>query len=134
MTKRMLNETLGTMEYDGLIYDGRHPADVKTVKIRAGQGELVRGTVLALSGGTGGDGAMVILGTEAGEDETLTPNCILAEPVDTGNQSGDALIGIAYRSGHFSRNKLVVKENYTFNAADEEELRKGGIYLSNAVI
>lgn len=134
MTKRMLNETLGTMEYDGLIYDGRHPVDVKTVKIRAGQGELARGTVLALSGGTGGDGAMVILGTEAGEDETLTPNCILAEPVDTGNEPGDALIGIAYRSGHFSRNKLVVKENYTFSAADEEELRKGGIYLSNAVI
>lgn len=134
MSKRMLNETLGTLEYDGLIYDGRHPVDVKTVKIRAGQGELARGTVLALSTGTGGDNAMVILGTGAGQNETLTPNCILAEPVDTGNVSGDALIGIAYRSGHFSRNKLVVKENYTFSAADEEELRKGGIYLSNAVI
>lgn len=134
MSKRMLNETLGTLEYDGLIYDGRHPVDVKTVKIRAGQGELARGTVLALSTGTSGDNAMVILGTTAGGNETLTPDCILAEPVDTGDQAGDALIGVAYRSGHFSRNKLVVKENYTFNAADEEELRKGGIYLSNAVI
>lgn len=134
MTKRMLNETLGTMEYDGLIYDGRHPVDVKTVKIRAGQGELARGTVLALSTGTGGDNAMVILGTTAGQNETLTPNCILAEPVDTGDEAGDALIGVAYRSGHFNRNKLIVKENYTFSAADEEELRKGGIYLSDAVI
>ena len=132
MSKRMLNETLGTLEYDGLIYDGRHPVDVKTVKIRAGQGELVRGTVLALS--TGGDGAMVILGTTAGGNETLTPDCILAEPVDTGGEAGDPVIGVAYRSGHFTRQKLIVKESYTLSASDEAELRKGGIYLSNAVI
>ncbi len=134
MSKRMLNETLGTLEYDGLIYDGRHPVDVKTVKIRAGQGELARGTVLALSSGAGGDNAMVILGTTAGENETLTPDCILAEPVDTGGEAGDPVIGVAYRSGHFTRQKLIVKESYTLSASDEAELRKGGIYLSDAVI
>lgn len=131
---KTLNETIGTLEYDSLIFDGKHPIDVKTVKIRAGQGTLLRGTVLALSEGTGGDGAMAILGTAAGTDETLTANCILADDIDTGAETGEAVVGTAYRSGHFTRQKLIVKDGYTLTAKDEEALRNGGIYLSGAVI
>lgn len=133
MTK-MLNETIGTLEYDGLIYDGRHPVDVKTVKIRAGQGVLARGTALALSGGTGGDDAMVALGTAAEADETLTADCILADEVDTGAEAGTAVVGVAYRTGHFTRQNIIVKNEYTLTAKDEAELRTGGIFLSDAVI
>ena len=41
--------------------------------------------------------------------------------------------GIAYRTGHFNRNALIVKEGYTMTKADEEELRKGGILLDDAI-
>lgn len=40
-----------------------------------------RGTVLALSAGTAGDGLRVILGTAAKSNETLTANCVLADDV-----------------------------------------------------
>ena len=40
---------------------------------------------------------------------------------------------LAYRTGHFARNKLIVKNGYTMTATDEEELRKGGILLSDAI-
>ncbi len=129
-----LNETIGTMEYDGLIYDGKHPVDVKTVQVRAGQGVLERGTVLAISEGTGGDDAMAILGTTAIADETLTADCVLADPVDTGDAIGTAVVGVAYRSGHLTRQKLIVKDAYTMTAKDEAVLRNGGIFLSNAVL
>ena len=43
-----------------------------------------RGTVLALSAGTAGDGKLVILGSTATTNETLTANCILAEDVEVG--------------------------------------------------
>ena len=40
---------------------------------------------------------------------------------------------LAYRTGHFARNKLIVKDSYTLKATDEEELRKAGILLSDAI-
>lgn len=132
MTK-LLNETIGTMNYDGLIYDSKHPIDVFGVKLRAGQGDMTRGTVLALSTGTAGDSAMVILGTTAKVDETLMANCILADDASTGAEAGTAVVALAYRSGHFNRQALTVKVGYTLNLGDEEALRKGGIYLGSSI-
>ena len=40
---------------------------------------------------------------------------------------------LAYRTGHFARNKLAVASGYTLKATDEEELRKAGILLSDAI-
>ena len=40
---------------------------------------------------------------------------------------------LAYRTGHFARNKLAVASGYTLKATDEEELRKVGILLSDAI-
>ncbi len=61
-----------------------------SVLLRAGQGLLARGTALALSAGKDGTGEMVVpLVTSTRTDpdndveETLTANCVLAEPVDT---------------------------------------------------
>lgn len=87
--------------------------------------------MLALSAGTAGDGKLVILGPTATTNETLTANCILAEDVEVGT-TADVTV-LAYRTGHFARNKLAVASGYTLKATDEEELRKAGILLSDAI-
>ena len=127
MSKR-LDENLGSVGYDGLIVANEPVADVFTVTIRkeaTAAATYKRGTVLALSAGTADDGKLVIL------DSTATANCILAEDVEVGiTADGTAL---AYRTGHFARNKLAVASGYTLKATDEEELRKAGILLSDAI-
>ena len=127
--KTKANEKIGEEVFENLFNQNFPPADPFAIQLRAGQGELLRGTVLALSSGED----MVILGTEADTEETLTANCVLAESIDTGSATGTAVTGLAYRTGHFNGNKLIVKESYTITAADKEALRKGGILLSDAV-
>lgn len=129
MSKR-LDENLGSVGYDGLIVANEPVADVFTVTIRneaTAAATYKRGTVLALSAGTAGDGKLVILGSTA----NLTANCILAEDVEVGT-TADVTV-LAYRTGHFARNKLAVARGYTLKATDEEELRKAGILLSDAI-
>lgn len=132
MSKR-LDENLGSVGYDGLIVANEPVADVLTVTIRkeATAATYKRGTVLALPAGTTGDGKLVILGSTATTNETLTANCILAEDVEVGT-TADVTV-LAYRTGHFARNKLAVASGYTLKATDEEELRKAGILLSDAI-
>lgn len=130
MSKR-LDENLGSVGYDGLIVANEPVADVFTVTIRkeaTAAATYKRGTVLALSAGTG---KLVILGPTATTNETLTANCILAEDVEVGT-TADVTV-LAYRTGHFARNKLAVARGYTLKATDEEELRKAGILLSDAI-
>lgn len=130
MSKR-LDENLGSVGYDGLIVANEPVADVFTVTIRkeaTAAATYKRGTVLALSAGTG---KLVILGSTATTNETLTANCILAEDVEVGT-TADVTV-LAYRTGHFARNKLAVASGYTMKATDEEELRKAGILLSDAI-
>ena len=131
MSKR-LDENLGSVGYDGLIVANEPVADVFTVTIRkeaTAAATYKRGTVLALSAGTAGDGKLVILGSTATTNETLTANCILDVEVGT---TADVTV-LAYRTGHFARNKLAVASGYTLKATDEEELRKAGILLSDAI-
>ena len=91
-----------------------------------------RGTVLALPAGTAGDGKLVILGSTATTNETLTANCILAEDVEVGT-TADVTV-LAYRTGHFARNKLIFGgSGYALKPADEEALRAAGILLSDAL-
>lgn len=132
MSKR-LDENLGSVGYDGLIVANEPVADVFTVTIRklSAAATLKRGTILAKSSGTAGDGKLVILGSTATTNETLTANCILAEDVEVGT-TADVTV-LAYRTGHFARNKLAVASGYTLKATDEEELRKAGVLLSDAI-
>lgn len=130
MSKR-LDENLGSVGYDGLIVANEPVADVFTVTIRkeaTAAATYKRGTVLAVSAG---DGKLVILGSTATTNETLTANCILAEDVEVGTTAD--VTALAYRTGHFARNKLAVASGYTLKATDEEELRKAGILLSDAI-
>lgn len=130
MSKR-LDENLGSVGYDGLIVSNEPVADVFTVTLRKATGEAVtlkRGTVLALSTGS----KMVILGTEATPStETLTANCILCDDTEVG--TGADVEALAYRTGHFARNKLIVGSSYALTPADEEALRAAGILLSDAL-
>lgn len=132
MSKR-LDENLGSVGYDGLIVANEPVADVFTVTIRkeTTAATYKRGTVLALSAGTADDGKLVILGSTATTNKTLTANCILAEDVEVGT-TADVTV-LAYRTGHFARNKLAVASGYILKATDEEELRKAGILLSDAI-
>ena len=130
MSKR-LDENIGTVDYDGLIVTNEPVADVFTVTIRKETSEKAtfkRGTVLALSSGTG---KMVALGTTAGSNETLTANAILCDDTEIGTDAD--VEAAAYRTGHFARNKLIFSGEYTLKPADEEALRAAGILLSDAL-
>lgn len=129
-----LSKKLGEMNFDGLFTDVVPAVQVRGGTIRKQTTSAVtlkRGTILAKSYGTDGDGKLVILGSTATTNETLTANCILAEDVEVGT-TADVTV-LAYRTGHFARNKLAVASGYTLKATDEEELRKAGILLSDAI-
>lgn len=129
-----LSKKLGEMNFDGLFTDVVPAVQVRGGTIRKQTTSAVtlkRGTILAKSYGTAGDGKLVILGSTATTNETLTANCILAEDVEVGT-TADVTV-LAYRTGHFARSKLAVASGYTLKATDEEELRKVGILLSDAI-
>lgn len=44
---------------------------------------------------------------------------------------GDFVTGVAYNTGKFARNHLVLADGYELTIEDEEELRKGGIILAD---
>lgn len=122
---RRLDENLGGVGFDNLIADMYPPTDVFSVQLAAGQGILERGTLLARKD----DGTMEMIGTET----TGKANAVLSDPVDTGDAEGEAVPGIAYRTGHFNTNRLIVAEGYEITAADREALRTAGILTSDAV-
>lgn len=115
-----IDETIGSVSYDNLINSMAPGAQVFSVQLAAGQGVLERGTLLASA-----DGGMVMI--SAGT--TGKANAVLAETVD----ATEAVTGIAYRTGHFNANKLIVAEGYEITAADKEALRVAGILISDAV-
>ena len=115
-----LDENLGAMSYDNLINGVCPAAEVFHVQVKAGQGVLERGTLLAAA-----DGGMVKISSAT----TGKANAVLAEPVDTTETQN----AIAYRTGHFNANSLLVADGYEITAADKEALRIVGILISDAV-
>lgn len=115
-------EKLGEVTFDNLVNTvGGVPVVTALRPVLAAQGILKRGTALALNA----DKKMVILGTDGG-----TANCVLAEDIDATEADVNALV---YVSGHFNRNMLAVKADYTITAADVEAFRAAGVYLDNSV-
>lgn len=111
---------VGEVGQDNLIAKLFPPAETFGIKVAGGEGVLKRGTVMALSGTD-----YVVLDAEA----TGKANCVLSDPVDASGEN--PVTAVAYRTGHLNRKALIVAEGYTMTAADEEELRKGGILLSD---
>lgn len=116
------DEVIGSVGYDNLINGLTPGAEVFSVQLAANQGILERGTLLATAAG-----GMV----KISNDTTGKANAVLAEAVDTG--TSDAVEAIAYRTGHFNTNSLIVAESYEITAADKEALRVAGILISDAV-
>ncbi|SCJ81364.1 Uncharacterised protein [uncultured Flavonifractor sp.] len=125
MANKRLDESLGTVGYDNLFVENVPEADVVAVKLAASQGVLARGTVV--SGTPGGEDFAAL----AAAAEATKAIYVLADEVDTGTSG--AVVGIAYRTGHFNRAALAVKTEYTLTAADEEILRGKGILVSDAL-
>lgn len=115
-----LDKTIGSMSPDNLFHDVYPHAEVTRVEIAAGQGILERGTLLAAA-----DGGMVKLSAAT----TGKANAVLADEVD----ATEAVSGIAYRTGHFNGNRLIVADDYEITAEDKEALRVAGILISDAV-
>ena len=113
-----LNDKIGSMEYDKLIAGMTPPPKVASGVITklATAATYPRGTILCRSSGTGGDGKLKILGTTAGSNETLTPDCILCDDEDIGTDA-DANVAV-YVMGCFNEDALTVDDEYTITQAD----------------
>jgi len=124
-----LSEKLGEMTFDGLITDIKPAPEVRGGVIRklSAAATLKRGTILAKSSGTAGDGKLVVLGSTANENETLTPDCILC---DVGTAADEKVA--VYTAGCFDIGKVTVSASYTITEGDKDNLRMRGIVFKAA--
>ena len=125
-----LNDKAGVLEYDKLI-SGMDPAP----KVASGtltklsvETFYKRGTVLARSSGTGGDGKLKILGTAAGSSETLTPDCILCDDTVVGTEND--VNAAVYVKGCFNPDALFMADDHSLSQDEKDALRQRGIYLA----
>ena len=118
------------MNYDGLISNVNPAPIVAAGKLRklGTAATYARGTILAKSSGAAGDDKLVILGTTAATNETLTAYAILAEETYIGTAADvDAPV---YTAGCFDPAKLAVDTGYTLVEGDWDALRDGGVFVS----
>ena len=128
-----LSEKLDEMNFDGLITDYKPAVQVRGGVLRKATGKAVtmkRGTVLAKSSGTAGDGKLVVLGTAAGSNETLTPDCILCDDIEVGAENDEPVA--VYTAGCFDPEKVTVADEYTITESDKDALRMRGIVFKAA--
>ena len=113
-----LSEKLGEMTFDGLITDIKPAPEVRGGVIRklSAAATLKRGTILAKSSGTAGDGKLVVLGSTAKENETLTPDCILCDDIDVGTAADEKVA--VYTAGCFDIGKVTVASAYNITEGD----------------
>lgn len=126
---RDLHEKLGSVEFEKLFAGMQPPAIVKhgTIRKLGTAGTIKRGTLLAKSSGSGGDGKLVIFGTSAGSDETLTADCVLTDDIDVGTTADENVT--VYVGGCFNEAALIMAANTTLTEADRDALRMKGILL-----
>ena len=127
-----LYSKVGEAEFDGLISDVTPQPIVRAGTIRklGAAATLKRGTILAVSSGSAGDGKLVVLGNSAASNETLTADCILCDDVEVGTSAD--VVAEVYFAGCFDPTKCTVKTSYSITAADKDELRKKGILFKAA--
>lgn len=115
------------MNFDGLFTDVVPAVQVRGGIIRKQTTSAVtlkRGTILAKSYGTAGDGKLVILGSTAANNETLTPDCVLCDDVEVGTAADENVA--VYTAGCFDPDKVTVAESYTISQTDKDNLRMRG--------
>lgn len=114
----------GSVEQDNLFARILPPAETTGVTIAAGSAETTykRGTVLA----AGTDGKCAIMNTG------LSPAYILAEDVTVGTDADAA--AVAYRTGCFNAEAVIVADGYELTVADKDALRKYGIVFIDKML
>jgi len=118
------NIIIGSTTPDNLIVGCQVPILVKGVTILAGQGVLVRGSVLGIIT-AGGKGKLV---AKASIDGSQVAKFVLADTVDT---TAD-VVAQCYEAGEFNRKALTFAAANT--AADHEDsLRNYGIFLNDSL-
>ena len=123
-----LSKKLGEMNFDGLFTDVVPAVQVRGGIIRKQTTSAVtlkRGTILAKSYGTAGDGKLVILGSTAANNETLTPDCVLCDDVT------DEKVAV-YTAGCFDPDKVSATASYSITETDKDNLRMRGIVFKDA--
>lgn len=124
MAEQLNRTVVSNVVPDGLL-DAAYANHTIGITVEAGQGELERGTVLAINEA----GKAVILGTEAAEGEAAPEaRYILNKAVDA--TEADA-VALAYDEGRFIRQNLIVKEGYEMTAADVDALRVHNICIAD---
>ena len=129
---RDLHEKIGEVSVENL-FAGLDPIpQLKpgTIRKLGTAGTLVRGTLLAKSSGSAGDGKLVIFGTAAATNETLTPWGVLADDTAVGTTDDENVL--VYISGHFNELALTIATGATISEADRDALRAYGILLGNS--
>lgn len=125
-----LNRKIGEEGFDGLITQLIPPVQVRgrTIRKLGTAGTIKRGTIMAISST---DGKLVVLGTAAGNGETLTPDCILTDDIEVG--TANDVNAAVYTAGCFDLGKCIVASGYTVTAANLDALRTRDIVFHNSI-
>lgn len=129
MATRDLHEKIGSMEFEKL-FAGLEPKAIThaaTIRKLGTAGTLKRGTLLAKSSGTAGDGKLVIFGTTAASNETLTADCILCDDIEVGTTDDENVL--VYIAGNFNEAALIMATGASLTEDDRDALRERGIIL-----
>ncbi len=126
---RDLHEKLGSVTPENLFAGLEPHALTKAGVIRkfGTAGSLKRGTLLAKSGGSAGDGKLVIFGSTPDTNETLTADCVLAEDIDVGTSNDEN--ALVYIQGNFNEDALIIKSGASIGASAKDDLRLRNIIL-----
>ena len=129
---RDLHEKLGAVTPENL-FAGLEPRELKAagvIRKLGTAGTLKRGTLLAKSSGSAGDGKLVIFGTTAATNETLTADCVLAEDIDVGTANDEN--ALVFIQGFFNEDALILKSGASLTEADRDALRVRNIILGGS--
>lgn len=129
---RDLHEKLGSVVPENL-FAGLEPSALKktgTLRKLGTAGTLARGTLLAKSSGSAGDGKLVIFGTTAASNETLTADCVLAEDVPVGTSADEP--ALVFITGNFNEDALILASGASLTEDDRTDLRVRGIILGSS--
>jgi len=126
---RDLHEKLGSVTPENL-FAGMEPRPLTkagVIRKLGTAGTLARGTLLAKSSGSAGDGKLVIFGTSAASNETLTADCVLAEDIDVGTAADEN--ALVFIQGNFNEDELILKAGASLTEDDRDALRIRNIIL-----
>ena len=126
---RDLHEKLGSVTPENL-FAGLEPNALKkagVIRKLGTAGTLKRGTLLAKSSGSAGDGKLVIFGTTAATNETLTADCVLVYDIDVGTANDEN--ALVYITGNFNEDALILASGASLTEDDRDALRIRGILL-----